>query len=130
MLKDRKMAHIGLATNHVVEDVAWYQNILGFQKIGEFKTPAGEKVFFLKGNGFVYEIYQPSIPVSKEQAGKIDHIALESADIEADYKECVEQGCCITTNGIEQISTFWERGIRYFKIKSPTGEEIEFCQIM
>ena len=130
MIKNRKMAHIGLATNNVTEGVRWYQEVLGFQKTGEFETPSGERVFFLKGNGFVYEMYQPSNPVTKEREGKIDHIALESIDIECDYQECVRQGYHITTNGIEEISTFWEKGIRYFKIISPTGEEIEFCQIL
>lgn len=130
MIKNRKMAHIGLATNNVIEEVRWYQEVLGFQKTGEFETPSGERVFFLKGNGFVYEMYQPSNPVPKEREGKIDHIALESVDIECDYHECVKQGYRITTNGIEEISSFWENGIRYFKIISPTGEEIEFCQIL
>ncbi len=37
---------------------------------------------------------------------------------------------CFTTNGIEEIPSFWEKGIRYFKIASPTGEEFEFCEIL
>ena len=36
----------------------------------------------------------------------------------------------ITTNGIEGIPEFWEKGCRYFKIASPTGEQVEFCQVL
>ena len=47
-----------------------------------------------------------------------------------DYKFCVEAGYEICTNGIEEIPRFWDNGFRYFKIVSPTGEQIEFGQIL
>ncbi len=130
MIKNRSMGHLGLPTNRLEEDMAWYMEVLGFEKIGAFTTPKGEPVCFLKGNGFVYEMYQPIPPVPDHLEGKIDHFSFESQDIEQDYKECVEAGYRITTDGIEEIPTFWERGIRYFKIASPTGEEFEFCEIL
>lgn len=34
------------------------------------------------------------------------------------------------TDGIEGIAGFWDNGIRYFKIASPTGKQFEFCQIL
>ncbi len=36
----------------------------------------------------------------------------------------------IFSDGIEGIAGFWDNGIRYFKIASPTGEQFEFCQIL
>lgn len=51
-------------------------------------------------------------------------------DIEADYKYCIDKGYTITTNAIECIPTVFEKGVRYFKIAGPSGEEIEFCQIL
>lgn len=130
MIKGRKIGHLGLATNQIEKNAAWYKDVLGFEEIGSFVTPKGEPVYFLQGNGFVYEMYQPISAVPKELEGKIDHFSFDSTDIEADYKECIEAGYQITTNGIEEIPTFWERGIRYFKIASPSGEEFEFCQIL
>ena len=56
--------------------------------------------------------------------------SFDSQDIEADYKFCVEQGYTITTDGIEGIPQFWANGVRYFKIASPTGEQLEFCQVL
>ena len=41
-----------------------------------------------------------------------------------------EQGYTICTDGIEGIPTFWEKGCRYFKLLTPTGEQVEFCQIL
>lgn len=42
----------------------------------------------------------------------------------------VKQGYEITTKGIESIDRFWANGIRYFKIRTPGGEQIEFNQIL
>lgn len=130
MFTNRKMAHIGLATNHLAEDVRWYQQVLGLKKVGEFSTPSGEPVCFLEGNGYLYEMYQPAVPVPEEKVGTINHVALESLDIERDYQYCVTQGYSISSEGIEEIPGFWKKGIRYFKITSPSGEEVEFCQIL
>ena len=55
---------------------------------------------------------------------------LESKDIAADYAYCVEQGYSFEEEGIQTIHTFWENGVSYFKIMSPTGEPVEFCQIL
>lgn len=130
MIKNRKHGHIGLATNDVEADAKWYVDVLGFEVIGDFKDPSGSPVKFLKNCDVVYEMYQATPPLAPEAAGKIDHYSFDSDDIEADYKYCVEQGYTITTNGIEEIPTFWKNGVRYFKIASPTGEQMEFCQVL
>lgn len=129
ILEKRKMDHIGLAVNDLERDRAWYLS-LGFREIGRFVTPDGEPVSFLDNGSVVYEVYQPLISVSGAAAGKIDHISFVSEDIEADYREALDQGYKVCTNAIEEISTFWEKGIRYFKLESPTGEQVEFCQIL
>lgn len=129
MMEKREMGHIGLATNDLEKDRAWYLS-LGFREIGRFVSSVGEDVSFLDNGAVVYEMYQPLTPVSGEAVGKIDHISFVSEDIEADYKAALEQGYKICTNGIEEIPTFWEKGIRYFKLESPTGEQVEFCQVL
>ena len=128
MIKNRKMGHIGLAVNDLESTVQWYQDVLGFQLIGAFQTPDGVKVRFLQSGDVVYEIYQPLAGVAAP--GKIDHFCFESNDIEADYAYCLAQGYSFEEEGIQYIPTFWEKGIKYFKIMSPTGEPVEFCQIL
>ena len=76
----------------------------------------------------VYEMYEE--PIDEAVQGKIDHISFVSNDIEADYAYCQKQGYTICTDGIEGIPTFWEKGCRYFKLLTPTGEQVEFCQIL
>lgn len=128
MLKNRKMGHIGLGVNDLEATVQWYMDVLGFELIGSFVTPDGIPAKFLKNGDLVYEIFQPIGGVSAP--GKIDHLCFESTDIEADYAYCVARGYSFETEGIQSIPTFWKNGIKYFKIMSPTGEPIEFCQIL
>ena len=128
MIKNRKMGHIGLAVNDLNASAAWYVDVLGFEEIGSFTTPDGIPAKFLKSGDLVYEIFQPLTPVAAP--GKIDHFCFESDDIEADYAYCVAQGYSFEAEGIQSIPTFWDNGIKYFKIMSPTGEAIEFCQIL
>ncbi len=128
MIKNRKMDHIGLGVNDLESAVKWYIDVLGFELIGSFVTPGGVSAKFLKSGDLVYEIFQPIGGV--DAPGKIDHFSFLSTDIEADYAYCVQQGYSFETEGIQSIPTFWEKGIKYFKIMSPTGEPVEFCQIL
>lgn len=131
MIKNRPLDHIGLAVSDVEADAAWYQEILGLSIKGKFQNDSGRNVYFLTtADGSVtYEMYQDDT-LAEDAKGKIDHISYVSNDIEADYKFCVDAGYKITTDGIEGIPNFWEKGCRYFKIESPTGEQVEYCQIL
>ena len=130
MLENRKLDHIGFGTDNLEEAVRWYTNELGFKVIGECVAPDGTPIAFLKGREFTYEIYQPVSGVDPKTAGKVDHIAFVSDDIEKDYAECMKRGYKDTTNGIQGIPSAWEKGNRYFKVLSATGEEVEFCQVL
>lgn len=133
MIKNRPLDHIGVAVTDVEATAAWYQKILGFTVKGRFVDPTKENAtatyFLASADGSViYELYQEEVPA--DAIGKIDHISYVSNDIEADYKYCVEQGYTICTDGIEGLPHFWEKGCRYFKILSPSKEQVEFCQIL
>lgn len=131
MIQNRPLDHIGLAVTDVEASAAWYQQVLGLSVKGKFMNPNGKNTYFLTtADGSVtYEMYEDaSIPADAQ--GKIDHISYVSNDIEADYKYCVDAGYKICTNGVEGIPYFWENGCRYFKILSPTGEQVEFCQVV
>ena len=128
MIKNRKMGHIGLAVNDLESSVKWYMDVLGFELIGSFEIPGGIPARFLKSGDIVYEIFQPA--GGTPNPGKIDHFCFESQDIEADYAYCAAQGYTFEQEGIQCIPTFWEKGVRYFKIMSPTGEAVEFCQVL
>ena len=128
MIKNRALGHIGLGTNDIEAVVKWYSDVLGFELIGDFKSPEGEPIKFIKSGDIVYEVFQPIGGAAAP--GKIDHFCFDSQDIEADYRYCVERGYSFEKEGIQELPTVWERGVRYFKILSPTGEAIEFCQVL
>ena len=130
-LKGRPLDHIGLACSDVEANVKWYQDVLGYQVIWKGKSATtGRNVYFIKSGYNVYEMYQPNnLPEAVQ--GKIDHIAFVSYDIEADYQFALDAGYQICTNGIEGAEgRFTKRGVKWFKILSPTGEQVEFQQIL
>ena len=47
MIKNRRIGHIGIATNDVARDVEWYVNVLGFEVTGKFQN-GNDTVYFLK----------------------------------------------------------------------------------
>ena len=47
MIKNRRIGHIGIATNDVARDVEWYVNVLGFEVTGKFQN-GNDTVCFLK----------------------------------------------------------------------------------
>lgn len=124
MLKNRKLDHIGIASVDPENDVKFYCDVLGFEVIGNFG-----RCWFIKSGDVVYEIYE-SLDLPKDAIGKVDHVSYVSTDIEADYAYAVEKGYTIATNGIEALPQFWANGCRYFKIKTPGGEQVEFNQIL
>ena len=129
MIKNRRIGHIGIATNDVERDVKWYINVLGFKIAGKFQN-GDDTVYFLKNDDVVFEIFPANFQFSAEDSGRIDHYSFASDDIESDYAYCVKNGYKIISDGIENITGFWNNGIRFFKIASPTGEQFEFCQII
>ncbi len=128
MFEGRKLDHIGIQTVDSEKDANWYMEKLGFKLKGKFKSSRGDFYTWFVTNGEVtYELSQKA-DLDPMLQGKVDHIALNSADIEADYKACLDAGLTISTNGIESIPSRWENGCRFFKVVSATGESIEINQ--
>ncbi len=116
------LQHIGIPCKNLDEAVAFYE-MLGFSKI--YGTVNGNgNVAFMELGGLVIELYDDAEPAGK--SGAIDHIALNSTDIEASYAACKEAGC----NFKEPITflPFWSNGIKYFSMVGPNQEVIEVCQ--
>jgi lactoylglutathione lyase len=61
--------------------------------------------------------------------GHIDHIAFDVADVDAAFREMQEAGMeCLEEAPV--LLDFWERGCKYFAIRGPDGEKLEFNQIL
>lgn len=61
--------------------------------------------------------------------GSLDHMALSVVDIEKAWEAVFKKKLEIVSESIG-FAPFWENGLKYFKIKGPNGEIIEFIQIL
>ena len=128
MIKGRKLGHIGFAVDCVDENAKWYKDNMGFEEIARFQDSNGN-VYFLKNGNVIYEMYQCN-DLTADARGKVDHVAYESSDIEADFEYCKDQGYTFITNGIESIPNFWDNGYKYFMFATPAGDRVEIGQIL
>lgn len=122
MTKLTGIAHLGIPTNDISKTIEFYKK-LGFEVL--YETVNGEeKVAFLNLKNLMIETYENHNAVLK--TGSIDHIAIDTSDIDASYNEAKAQGLYI----LEEIQflPFWEHGVKFFKLKGPNEEVIEICQ--
>lgn len=119
------VAHIGLPTYDIQKTIEFYRN-LGFEVIMEtYNEKAKERVAFLQIQNYCIETFE------SEQAAMMDgayqHVALDVKNIEDMYQKICKNGFDVITDGIEELP-FWESGVKFFMIKGPNAERIEFCQ--
>ncbi len=121
------LQHIGLPTNDIGVSVDFYQT-LGFRTVFEtVNEKVDEKVAFLRLGDLTMEIYE-----NKQVAladGAWDHVALNVTDIESVFQAAKENGLQILDREI-QFLPFWEHGVRFFTVKGPDGEKVEFSQYL
>ena len=130
------LQHIGLPVCDLGRSVGFYEK-LGFKKImgKEFDDGSGLiKVAMMERKGVVMELYQlPPAQVSQDirtrRDGHLDHIAFNVKDIDKAFDEVKRAGLVPLQDQPIKLD-FWERGCRYFSIRGPDGEKLEFNQIL
>jgi catechol 2,3-dioxygenase-like lactoylglutathione lyase family enzyme len=136
MIEGKGIQHIGLIVPDADITKRWYADIAGFVVKAEFCTGNGIKAVFVysKKMDLLYELIQH--PKGSDIARKaeicggwIDHIAFEVEDIEKEFEKAKAQKLLII-EGIVEIPEFWDRGFRYFLLRSPSGEKVEFCKAL
>lgn len=117
--------HVGIPTKDMDATKKFYED-LGFE--AAFETVNDEaRVCFLKMHNLVMEIYE-----SEDAAGKIgaiEHVAIDVTDIEQVYKEICDKNMNTLQDEIHFLP-FWDNGVRFFTIKGPNEEKIEFSQFL
>jgi catechol 2,3-dioxygenase-like lactoylglutathione lyase family enzyme len=128
--------HLGLPVTDLVRSKAFYQE-LGFEDVMRTALPAQDEaveVAMLKKDDFTIELYQLTGQERKEIAtrsdGHIDHIALSVLDIEKAYAEITAAGLEVLEEDAPRFLPFWTRGVKFFTIRGPDGEKVEFNQIL
>ncbi|MEH6579354.1 MAG: VOC family protein [Amphritea sp.] len=127
--------HIGIPVTRIDYSKDFYQR-LGFESLMEktFPKQGGNitAVMMRRGNA-VIELYQ--LPASELGAignrtdGSIDHIAFSVTNIDAAFRELKATGADIIEDSPVRLD-FWENGCKYFAIRGPDGEKLEFNQIL
>lgn len=129
------LQHIGMPITDLARSRAFYER-LGFKAImtAEF-VAEGEKghVAMLQRESAVLELYQLPVKMLAEirtkEDGHFDHAAFSVADVDAAFRELTVAG--LSPEQPEPITlAFWEHGCRYFTIRGPDGEKLEFNQIL
>jgi catechol 2,3-dioxygenase-like lactoylglutathione lyase family enzyme len=135
MVKVEGLQHIGILVPDVEKAAIWYIEKSGFYKRAEFYT-GGNRVIFVyhEASRILCELIQrpkgsTEAAEVEKSGGKIDHIAYSVEDIEAEFEEAKKCGMNMV-EGIVDIPGFWDRGFRYFLVRSESGEKVEYCKVL
>jgi catechol 2,3-dioxygenase-like lactoylglutathione lyase family enzyme len=128
--------HLGLPVTDLERSKAFYLN-LGFTQTMRTDLPGQNEaiqVAMLQKDDLTIELYQLAGQERKEiaarQDGHIDHIALNVLDVEKAYAEIKAAGLEILEENAPVFLPFWTHGVKFFTVRGPDGEKIEFNQIL
>ncbi len=129
--------HLGIPVTNLDTSVSFYTR-LGFKRILASSVEVPEEndrilVAFMEQKGIVVELYQVTRQARKElitrSDGHVDHIAFDVADVDKAFTELKEANFEMLEDK-PVLLNFWERGCKYFAIRGPDGEKLEFNQIL
>lgn len=131
----RGLQHLGIPVTDLRNTVDFYTR-LGFTKTHDNHVDEEDGrvlVAFMEQRGVIIEFYQVTAQEREEirtrSDGHIDHIAFDVEDVDKAFQE-------LKTAGFEMVEEqpvfldFWKRGCKYFAIRGPDGEKLEFNQIL
>jgi lactoylglutathione lyase len=130
------LQHLGLPVTNLERSKAFYAQ-LGFTEAMRMDIqPHADviRVAMMQQGNFTIELYQlgeeERQEIAKRADGHIDHVALNVLDIEKAYAEIKSAGLEILENDAPVFLPFWEHGVKYFTVRGPDGEKVEFNQIL
>lgn len=134
-VKIEKIQHVGIPVINLERSEAFYKK-LGFENVMEstFEFDGGTgKVAMMQQGEVIMEIYQ--MPehllgdIASRKDGHVDHIAFDVKNIDSVFAEMKENGFEVLEDKPVQLA-FWKNGCKYFNIKGPDGERLEFNEIL
>jgi lactoylglutathione lyase len=130
----RGIQHLGIPVTRIDRSSLFYQR-LGFTV--EFSTTLKEtdgntRVAMLRNGNLTIELYEQPEERTREVTGRsdghIDHVALDVMDINAALREIKGMGLPTLEENAPVFLPFWEKGVKYFTVRGPDGEKVEFNQ--
>ena len=96
--------------------------------------PEPVKLAFIELNGLTLELVELGGEMRKQvgtrEDGRIDHVALNVKDINKAYAELTAKGFKALEENAPVFLNIWKNGTKYFTIRGPEGEKVEFSQIL
>lgn len=138
LLKDNLhgLQHVGIPVTDLERSKVFYAR-LGFVEVMRTDLPGASEaiqVAMMRHEQLTLELYQldpeERQAIAKRVDGHLDHLALDVMDIEQAYREICAAGLQVLEDSAPVYLPFWEQGVRYFTIRGPDGEKIEFNQIL
>ena len=130
------LQHIGIPVTDLERSKAFYAR-LGFVEVMHADLPGAVEaiqVAMMQHEKLTLELYQlgqeERQAIAQRTDGHIDHIALDVLDIEQAYREICAAGLDVLEDGAPVYLPFWKHGVRYFTVRGPDGEKVEFNQIL
>ncbi len=127
--------HIGIPVTDLETSKAFY-GAFGFNEVMYAEIPANGdsvKASMMSKAGFTIELYQlvgeGLQEIATRQDGHVDHIAMNVLDVDKAFVELKAAGMDIIEEAPVRLD-FWENGCKYFTIRGPDGEKLEFNQIL
>lgn len=131
----QRIQHIGIPAHDLEVSIPFYQR-LGFENVMEapFEFDGGYGTcVMMKNHEVIVELYQMPekqlAEIKKRSNGHVDHFAIDVTDVDHAFETLKKAGFEI----LEETPTFlqfWKNGTRFFNVKGPSGEIIEFNQIL
>ena len=125
--------HLAVRTKDINKSMAFYAE-LGFAMTGNgyLDTPDGRLLIaFMTLKGFTLELIQLVGAAVNDpdtwKTGKIDHISLDVKNAQDAFMEVRSRGYDVVDFGVKELPLF-DHGCKFFVIKGPDGERIEFNQ--
>jgi lactoylglutathione lyase len=130
-----RIQHIGIPAHDLEVSIPFYER-LGFENVMEspFEFDGGfGTCVMMKNHEVIVELYQMPekqlAEIKKRTNGPVDHFAIDVTDVDHAFETLKKAGFEI----LEETPTFlqfWKNGTRFFNVKGPSGEIIEFNQIL
>lgn len=130
------LQHLGIPVTNLERSKDFYAQLGFIEAMRTDIQPQTEviRVAMMQHENFTIELYQLGQEdlqeIAKRADGHIDHVALNVLDIEQAYMEIKAAGLEILEDNAPIYLPFWEHGVKYFTVRGPDGEKIEFNQIL
>ena len=137
LLKDNLMdtQHLAIFVTDVERSRKFYEQFGFTEKLSDQipMEPEPVKLLFMELNNLTLELVELGGDMRKQIAaredGHIDHVALNVKDIDKAYAEMTAAGFKALEEDAPVFLPLWDNGTKYFTVRGPDGEKIEFSQI-